>query len=66
MCSSLTDCTDEEVKTMFRLLGMNQQGIGTSAIEVWAAVSILLFNSSEQYIDVSIEHYIFEIRMTIG
>lgn len=35
---AIEDCTDEEIKSLFKLLGQNQQGIGTCSLTSWLKV----------------------------
>ena len=38
---TIEDCTDEEIKSIFKLLGQNQQGIGTCSLTSWLKVWVV-------------------------
>jgi len=43
---TIEDCTDEEIKSIFKLLGQNQQGIGTCSLTSW-----LKNHDDEEFVD---------------
>ena len=45
---TIEDCTDDEIKSIFKLLGQNQQGIGTCSLTTWLKVIIFFLNFQVQ------------------